>query len=150
MDNISTFLETYYPNYSSSDDVARWNDLGVLLETKNAKDLDLGSCASRVLEQDYGDDLDNPHIKEDHDLLEAQLTKVAMKEFLKTMKVLKLMRNFRAATGALANYFVEDANDIVLQGINTDYPFKVSFDDLTYEIDKWISSTQINLFNHEA
>lgn len=52
MANEIDFVEKYYPNYSSSDEIARWNDLQKLID----QEYQVGDGAYRLLVEEFGGD----------------------------------------------------------------------------------------------
>jgi hypothetical protein len=70
------FVEKFYPDYYSSNDIARADDLQKLL------DGEVNGNAEKILNEEYGGDIDNPQIKIDYTELHHDIYIVAIEEFI--------------------------------------------------------------------
>ena len=74
------FVVKYYPNYYSSNDIARADDLQKLL------DGEVNGCAEKILNEEYDGDIDNPQIQIDYTALHHDIYIVAIEEYLTKIK----------------------------------------------------------------
>ncbi len=72
------FVEKYYPNYYSSDEIARNDDLSKLVNGEQNS----GDDASKILEDEYGDDENNPQIQIDFNESLVRIYERAIENFL--------------------------------------------------------------------
>lgn len=72
------FVEKYYPNYYSSDKIARSNDLDVILAEEDEED----STARKLVYEEYAGDHYNPHIELDAKSLELEILQTAIEAYL--------------------------------------------------------------------
>ncbi|MFK5893575.1 MAG: hypothetical protein QM504_10175 [Pseudomonadota bacterium] len=80
--NIWDFVESNFPNYDQSDEIAKSNDLQKLLDDKH----DEGDGASWFLEHHYNGDIRDPSIKTDLDECLKEIYEQSIVGFLDKMK----------------------------------------------------------------
>lgn len=73
------FACKYYPDYDHSDTIAHEMDLDVILTEQVTE----GSCAERLLNEEYGGDPKNPQIKIDHDAILVEIYQDAIEEYIR-------------------------------------------------------------------
>lgn len=71
MINELDFIEKYYPNYSSSEEIARWNDLQKLID----EEWNEGDSAHNLLMTEFGGDYKRayPMILQEHMKIQEQI-----------------------------------------------------------------------------
>lgn len=73
------FVMEYYPNYSSSDEIARNDDLQKLLDEEQEE----GDSADRLLKKEYNGDVNNAHIQLDFNESLVRIYETAIENFYK-------------------------------------------------------------------
>jgi hypothetical protein len=81
MENEADFIEKYYPNYSSCDYIARWNDIQKLID----EDYDYGDSAHKLMLKEFGEDYTRayPMILREHLEIENHIYKQAILGYVK-------------------------------------------------------------------
>ncbi len=99
------FVEKYYPNYSSSDDIAENNDLAKIMDNECQRD----DCAYKILHDRYKGDLKHPDIEIDYlDSLQGIYVR-AIEGYLKTLEpVVDTFLEWRLRTCYGCDAFVQD------------------------------------------
>ena len=72
------FIEQYYSNYYSSNEIAHNDDLCKLVN----KEQEPGSVAEKLLKEKYNDDINNPNILIDYNKSLIDIYEKAIKNFL--------------------------------------------------------------------
>ena len=72
------FVEKYYPNYTSSDEITRNDDLCKLLNNEHEN----GSDAAKLLEEEYFGDIRHPNIEADYKASLCDIYEAAIKNYL--------------------------------------------------------------------
>jgi hypothetical protein len=76
------FVEKYYPNYDSSDLIARSNDLAVICE--DCQNLQEGSCAKKLFEDELGSSL--TEAEQEQYIVNCKIYEQAIENFINTQK----------------------------------------------------------------
>jgi hypothetical protein len=76
------FVERYYPNYSSSDEIAHEGDLDKLVN----KEYEKGDCAHELLMDEYSGNIEDPQIKADHDAVIRSIYESAILAYIEQIK----------------------------------------------------------------
>lgn len=76
--NTWDFVVEHYPNYYSSNEIARSNDLEKLIHGEQED----GDSASKLLQDEYGGDDNNPHISIDRNELLVKIYEKAIENYL--------------------------------------------------------------------
>ena len=85
MENEYDFIEKYYPNYSSSDEIARWNDLQKLIDLEYEE----GDSAYWLLVKEFGGDYRRalPLIQQEHIRIQEQIYEQSIQGFIREQNV---------------------------------------------------------------
>lgn len=78
--NVDDFVEKYYPNYSSCDTIARWNDLSVILADEHVE----GSIAYNIWLHDFEGNMSE--VGQEYDSLNAQILETAIQGYIKSQQ----------------------------------------------------------------
>lgn len=76
------FVEKYYPDYTGCSIIAQESDLCKLLDEEQEE----GDCATDVLNDIYGGDINNPQIQIDHDRITAVIFERAIEGYINSLK----------------------------------------------------------------
>lgn len=82
MKDVQWFIEEYYPGYSSSEDVARIEDLYKLLYNEYNK----GDSAYVLLQEQYEGNINNPNIYWNKEMYRLIIIEKAVEGYLQTLK----------------------------------------------------------------
>jgi len=77
METSWDFVEKYYPNYTSSDEISLADDLSKLTHGE------INGDAETMLNEEYGGDINNPKIQADYDRIHVEIYETAIENFIK-------------------------------------------------------------------
>ena len=77
------FVEQYYPNYGSCNEIVLNNDLCKLINEEQEN----GDCADQLLTSDYNGDINNSHILIDKHISDAKIFKRAIQKYINELKI---------------------------------------------------------------